>query len=100
MTPEQLSYIERRAQTLGRVRAVLIEALHIQREPDELDADAPLFGTGLALDSVDAVELVVSVETAFGVPFPEGAGARPVLRTLNTLVDHLLRASSGASPHA
>jgi acyl carrier protein len=96
MNPQALAYLEHRAQQLERVRRVLIDSLHIQRAPEEIDPDAPLFGTGLGLDSVDAVELVVSLELEFGFRLDEGAAARTSMRTVNTLVDLVLAKQGGA----
>ncbi len=96
MSPQLMTYLDHRAQQLSRVRRVLIDALHVQRAPEEIDPDAPLFGTGLGLDSVDAVELVVSLETEFGFRLDDDALARPSMRTVNTLVDLVLRKQGGA----
>lgn len=90
MDSELRTTIERREAALATVRRILIDNLDVQAPPEAIDADAPLFGTGLALDSVDALELVVAVEAAFGVSLPEAA-LRARLRTINTLVDLLLR---------
>lgn len=98
MTPKLAAYLEHRAQVLGRVKKVLIESLHVQRAPDEIDPDAPLFGTGLSLDSVDAVELVVSLESEFGFRLDDDLSARLSMRTVNTVVDLTLRKLGG--PHA
>jgi acyl carrier protein len=81
------SHLRSREHMLARVRRILIDDLHVQRDPDEIDPDAPLFGTGLGLDSVDAVELVVSLETALGVKLPESVLGRGTMRTVNMLVD-------------
>jgi len=97
MEPDLARAIERREAALATVRSILIDNLGYQAEPSEIDADAPLFGTGLGLDSVDALELVVAVEAAFGVSLPE-ATLRERLRTLNTLVDLLLQQQDEVSP--
>lgn len=88
--------IAAREQALARVRQLLVDNLHIPREPDEIDADAPLFGTGLGLDSVDAVEVLVSLESELGVKVPEGQASRRALRTVNGLVELALAAKRGA----
>jgi acyl carrier protein len=84
------AYIARREDLLGILRQILIEDLDVRREPGEIDPDAPLFGTGLGLDSVDAVELMVCVYSRLGVTLPGDMGGRTALRTLNTLVDHVI----------
>ncbi len=84
---EALALVARRTALLERVRKVLIERLMVARAPEEIDPDAPLFGTGLGLDSVDAVELVVSLETEFGITLPEGSVGRRSMRTVGSLID-------------
>jgi acyl carrier protein len=83
------SWIEERENVIVGVKAILIESLHVGREAQAIDLDAPLFGTGLALDSVDALELVVATETRFAITFPQSA-LRGALRTVNTWVDLIL----------
>ncbi len=91
----QTEALAQRAAVLAQIQALVVDCLLLEREPDELDPDAPLFGTGLSLDSLDAVELVVAVEQAFGVRVVEDRDAPPVaLRSLNTLVDHVLESAS------
>lgn len=88
--PQLETYIARREAVLDRVRKLLVERLHVERDPDTIDPDTPLFGTGLGLDSVDAVEMVVSLEDAFGLQLPDDALGRRVMRTVGKLVDLVL----------
>jgi len=98
MTRDELAEsIRRREDVVTRVRKVLVEALAVRRELDEIDPDAPLFGTGLGLDSVDAVELVVSLETEFGIRFPQSTSAKRAMRTVGTVTD-VVMFLMGASP--
>ena len=54
--------------TRSRIKQLLVEALHLEGvDPSKIADDAPLFGEGLGLDSVDALELVVALEKEFGV---------------------------------
>ena len=89
MRPELKEKIEQREDTLARVIEMLISGLQLDRSDEELDPDTPLFGTGLGLDSVDAVEIVVALESEFGVSLDEG-DSMFALRTINSLVDVVL----------
>ncbi len=88
--------IRRREDVLDRVRRILIERLHVDRGPDELDPDTPLFGTGLGLDSVDAVELLVSIGKEFQLSFAPDALGKMRLRTVGTVVDLVLERLAAA----
>lgn len=94
MTSDWRSKLAHRAQLLDAVRTILIEVLVVEREPDELDPDALLFGSGLGLDSIDALDLVVRVEARFDiqglVPDRGQLEGALILRTLNTIVDRVL----------
>jgi acyl carrier protein len=89
--------IARREHVLDGIRAIVRDRLRVEREMDEIDPATPLFGSGLGLDSVDALELVVSIEDAFGVRIPDGSAARAALRTLDTLAEFVLQ-HGGVAP--
>jgi acyl carrier protein len=96
MTTTLEQRIQRRLGVLNEVRTMLIERLRIQREPDEIDPDTPLFGTGLGLDSIDAVELLVCMAADFGVQLPDDSSGRAEMRSVNSLVDLILAAREAA----
>ena len=96
MQHELRDRIARRESVLNRVVEMLITSLQVDRAPAEFDPDTPLFGTGLALDSVDAVEIVVALESTFGLSLDEEE-APAALRTINTLVDAVMAESAGAA---
>jgi len=87
MTAAALPLVAQREEVLARVRRLLIEKLRVRRSPEEIDPDTPLFGSGLGLDSIDAVELLVCLDTDFGVRIPDDVTGRAVLRTVNGIVD-------------
>ena len=69
-----------------KLKEMIIEELQIEDvTPDEIDDDAPLFGEGLELDSLDAVELVVQLQVYFGVEIKNIEEGRPALQSINTL---------------
>jgi len=75
----------------SRIKHLLVSALHLEGiAPSDIADDAPLFGEGLGLDSVDALELVVSMEKTFGVGVPNSEVAGKALRTVNTIHDYIL----------
>jgi acyl carrier protein len=90
MSPELTTQIAEREQILGQLRTMLIERMRLHREPDEIDPDAPLFGAGFALDSLDAVELIVCLDTMFGVRVEDNGLIRQQMRSLNTVIDLVL----------
>ena len=81
--------IARRERVIQELKRILVENLHVPLPAEAIDLDAALFGTGLGLDSVDALELVVATETRFRVALPEGE-LRGALRTVNALTDLVL----------
>ncbi len=74
-----------------RLKAMIVERLKLQINPDDIDLDAPLFGEGLGLDSIDALELVVGLEQEFGVQVPDEAVGREAFGSINTLAEFIVK---------
>lgn len=50
------------------IKSLIVEALELEDiRPEDIDAEAPLFGEGLGLDSIDALELGVALKKRFGL---------------------------------
>lgn len=52
---------------LREVAALLVEALNLETSPETIDPQAPLYGDGLALDSIDMLEVSLVVSKRYGV---------------------------------
>jgi acyl carrier protein len=80
------------------LKALIVKELNLQgRDPQSIEDDAPLFGPlqdgrGLGLDSLDALQLAMSIEEHFGVRIPEGDEARPIFRSVSSLAAHVAAA--------
>jgi acyl carrier protein len=75
----------------ARIKQMLVKNLMLQVTPEQIGDDLPLFGAnGLGLDSIDALELVVSMEKTFGVGVPSSEVAGKALQTVNTIHDYIL----------
>jgi acyl carrier protein len=58
-------------------------------KPDEIAADMPLFGEGLGLDSIDALEIVLELQRSFGVVVSDEQMGQRVLRSVRTIVEFI-----------
>ena len=90
-----LAIANRRRDLTQRLKQVLIERLSLPLEPGDIAEDSPLFGTGLGLDSVDALEIAVAVESEFGVAITDED--MHAFRSVNTVADYI---QANAAPAA
>ena len=89
MQTELQKIIELRESKTQEVIDMLINSLHLNIQPEDLDPDTPLFGSGLGLDSVDAVMIVVELESRYNISISEEDGMH-ALRTVNSIIDLVL----------
>jgi acyl carrier protein len=81
-----------------QIKEMLVKNLMLQTTADQIGNDLPLFGPGgLGLDSIDALELVVSMEKTFGVGVPNSEVAAKALRTVDTIHDYILEKRAAAT---
>ena len=82
----------------AQIKEMLVKNLMLQVTPEQIGDELPLFGPdGLGLDSIDALELVVSMEKTFGVGVPNSDVAETALRTVNTIHDYILEKRAAAA---
>jgi acyl carrier protein len=68
-----------------RLKALLIDRLKLDLEPEDIGDSDPLFGEGLGLDSIDALELVLGVEQEFGVKIEDEEVGAEALASVESL---------------
>lgn len=79
-----------RAKLIVEIKQLILTELDLRNrtEADILD-DAPLFGAGLGLDSLDALQLAMALEERFNVAIPEGEQAKVVFKSVSALATHI-----------
>ena len=87
--------------SIERVKLLIIDSLNLDgMSPEAIGDDDPLFGEGLGLDSVDALELVVAMEKAYGIKIKSHEIDAQVFRSAATLagyIDGRVAATEGRS---
>lgn len=67
------------------IKQAIVRALKLPIQPEEIDDAAPLFGEGLGLDSIDALELVLEIERSFGVVIGDEETGGQVLQSVDSI---------------
>ena len=79
-------------QLIDELKKHLIEELNLEEiTADDIDAEAPLFGAGLGLDSIDALEIILILEKYYGVKLSNSAEAKPVFYSVKTLAEYIMQ---------
>ena len=74
----------------GKIKDLIVTRLKLDGvKPEEIGDDAPLFGEGLGLDSIDALELVLAVEQTFRVRIEDEEVGRRALGSVSALCQFL-----------
>ena len=74
------------------LKELIIKALKLEdMTSDDIDNEAPLFGEGLGLDSIDALELVVALEKNYGIRIPDEDVGREAFGSVSVLADYVVK---------
>ncbi len=75
-----------------RLKKMIIDSLQLEDVTvDDIKDDAPLFGNGLGLDSIDALELVVALEKEFGIVIADEEVGKKIFVSITTLTDFVAK---------
>jgi acyl carrier protein len=76
---------------IENIKHLILQRLKlIDMTPEMIETDAPLFGEGLGLDSIDALELVLGLEKEFGVIIPDAEVGKKVFQSVRTMAQYVL----------
>jgi acyl carrier protein len=77
---------------IGKLKLEIIEVLNLEEmEPEDIDSDDPLFGEGLGLDSIDALELIVLLEKNYGIKIEDPKDGRKIFFSLRTMAEFITK---------
>lgn len=76
---------------IEQLKRELITELNLEEiTPEEIDAEAPLFGDeGLGLDSIDALEIILILERSYGIKIENPAEGKQIFYSVRTLADFI-----------
>jgi acyl carrier protein len=68
----------------------IIEVLNLEEiTPEDIDSNAPLFGEGLGLDSIDALELIVLLEKNYGIKLENAAQGKEIFKSVSVMAEYI-----------
>ncbi len=77
-------------QLINQLKLQIIDVLNLEdMTPEDIDNDAPLFGEGLGLDSIDALELIVMLEKQYGIKLSSPAEGKEIFKNMNTIAAYV-----------
>jgi acyl carrier protein len=73
-----------------KLKEEIIEVLNLEDvKSDDIDENAPLFGEGLGLDSIDALELIVLMEKNYGIKLKDPSQGREIFKSIQVMADYI-----------
>jgi len=75
---------------IDKIKGEIIETLNLEDlKKEDIDTDAPLFGTGLGLDSIDALELIVLMEKNYGIKISNPQDGKLIFKSVRTMAEYI-----------
>jgi acyl carrier protein len=75
---------------IEKLKKELIEQLNLEDlEPSDIETTAPLFGEGLGLDSIDALEIIVLLEKEYDIKINDPRQGKEIMYSVKTLADFI-----------
>ncbi len=76
---------------IGTLKQQIVEQLNLQHlKAEEIGSDQPLFGEGLGLDSIDALELIVLLQQKYGIKLANPADGPKIFQTVRTMAEFIV----------
>ena len=73
-----------------KLKQEIIEALNLEEvKPEDIDENASLFGEGLGLDSIDALELIVLMEKNYGIKLSDPNQGKEIFKSVAVMADYI-----------
>lgn len=76
-------------QIIYKLKKDIIEVLNLDTSPEEIDNEATLFGHGLGLDSIDAIELIVLLDKRYNIKITQKEEARKIFTSIRTMAEYI-----------
>ncbi len=75
---------------IEKLRKEIIQQLNLEDlKPEDIDPDAALFGEGLGLDSIDALELIVLLEKNYGIKIEDPKDGKRIFASIRTMAKYI-----------
>jgi acyl carrier protein len=76
---------------IEKLKTQIIEQLNLAEvKPEDIDPNAPLFGSGLGLDSIDALELIVLLEKHYGIKIEDPKDGKTIFESVKTMAEYII----------
>lgn len=73
-----------------KLKNEIIEVLNLEEvKPEDIDENAALFGEGLGLDSIDALELIVLMEKNYGIKLQDPNQGKDIFKSIAVMADYI-----------